>query len=109
MNSKQKEKLAYEWIIKNGAAAFDFRKENIKLYNGGLFQDMNTNFAELWMGDLDSTIRYLKKMKKFLNSLGIRTDRDITDWTLQKKAKSITEIRKPKMSWAEVMVKGGRK
>lgn len=85
---KNKKQLGEKWISKNGACNFNFRKGNINLYNGGLFQDMNENYAELWMGDLDDTIRYLKRMKSFLNKLGIKTGRGANDYLLNLRRKN---------------------
>lgn len=64
-----------KWIMKNGACKIDINKENIWLYNGGLFQDSNEDGSEVWVGDLDSTIRYLKRLKHFLNKNGFDTGR----------------------------------
>ena len=74
-----------KWIEKNGACKIDIKEENIKLYNGGLFQDMNENHAELWIGDLDNTIRYLNRLKRFLNKNGFNTRRDISDYLIDNK------------------------
>lgn len=65
------------WIQKNGACAIDIKEENIRLYNGGLFQDCDEQCAELWIGDVDSTIRYLKRLKHFLNKNGFDTGRGV--------------------------------
>ncbi|KKN51445.1 hypothetical protein LCGC14_0622610 [marine sediment metagenome] len=64
-----------KWTMKNGACRIDVTKENIWLYNGGLFQDSNVHGSELWAGDLDSTIKYLKRLKHFLNNNGFDTGR----------------------------------
>lgn len=69
-----KQELAEKWIEKNGACKFDFKKRSIHLFNGGLFEDMDKNYAVLWMRNLDSTINYLIRMKKFLNALKINTN-----------------------------------
>ena len=85
MTKMSKKELEFEkWLSKNGACNFDFRLENIKFYNGGLFQDMNEDYAELWAGDLNETIRYLKRLKSFLNKQGIDTGRDYSDFVIKK-------------------------
>lgn len=76
---KQTKKLKQEiekWIEKNGCCNIDISEENIHLYNGGLFESMNKNFATLWIGDLTDAIRYLTRLKKFLDKKGFNTKRD---------------------------------
>ena len=77
----QKEKLTKEqieeFVIRNGACSLSTDGEGIRLWNGGLFEDMNDNYTTLWTGDLDDVIRYLKRLKYFLNKHGINTRRDI--------------------------------
>ena len=82
--SKRLNKEIERWIHKNGACAIDVKQENIRLYNGGLFQDCDEQCAEVWIGDLDDTIRYLKRLKSFLNKNGFNTRRSASDWHLDK-------------------------
>lgn len=77
MKSKIKQQKIEEWIQKNGGCSIDLKNENIWLYNGGLFQDANEKGSELWIGDLDSTIRYLRRLRSFLIKLGFNTNKGI--------------------------------
>lgn len=74
---KRKEKLEKirEWIEKNGACQIDIDNQEILLYNGGLFQDMSSRKANLWIGDLNSSINYLQSLKRLLDKLGFNTNR----------------------------------
>lgn len=74
-----------KWANNNGACDIEIKEENIHLFNGGLFQNCNENYAELWVGDLDDTIRYLRRLKRFLNSKGFNTRRSAQDYLLDKK------------------------
>jgi len=66
-----------EWISKHGACKINMKEEEIDLFNGGLFQDMDENKANLWIGDLDSTIRYLIRLQYFLKQKGFDTGRGL--------------------------------
>ena len=83
--TKKLRKAMNNWIEKNGACDLEIKEENIQLFNGGLFQDCNENYAELWVGDLDSTIRYLVNLKYFLNKHGFNTRRSSHDYILDKR------------------------
>lgn len=82
--TKKLEKKLEKWIKDNGACDLEIKEENIQLFNGGLFQDCTKDYAELWVGDLDSTIRYLKRLKYFLNKNGFNTRRGVEDYLLEK-------------------------
>ena len=75
---KNKKEAIEKWIHNHGACSIDIKSEDIKLYNGGLFQDMNEDYAELWAGDLESTIRYLQSLNRLLKKLGFQTDRSLS-------------------------------
>lgn len=85
MKNRKLEEKFLEWKSKNGACDINWDEDNIWLYNGGLFQDMNEDHAELWIGDLNESIRYLKRLKNFLNKNGIDTGRDYSDIVLKRK------------------------
>jgi hypothetical protein len=87
-------KAIEEWIHNNGACAIDIKQENIRLYNGGLFQDCDEQCAELWIGDLDDTIRYLRRLKSFLNKNGFNTRRSVHDYLLDKSDANCTKDEK---------------
>ncbi len=90
MKETKKLKAAVEsWIQNNGACKIDIKNEEIHLYNGGLFQDCDEDGAELWIGDLDSTIRYLNRLKSFLNREGFNTRRGAEDWLIDSKKEKI--------------------
>ena len=74
-----------KWIMNNGACSIDLSKESILLYNGGLFEDMDEQKATLWIGDLDDTIRYMKRLQRVLKTLGFNTGRNVNDYFLKKK------------------------
>lgn len=75
--TKKLQAEAKKWIEANGACDIKIKEEEIDLYNGGLFQDMDENRANLWIGDLDSTINYLTRLKRQLNKMGFDTRRGI--------------------------------
>jgi len=74
--TKKLQKEIDDWIMKHGACSIDIKDENIKLWNGGLWQDCNEKYAELWAGELHSTILY-QNLEYFLNKKGFNTKRDI--------------------------------
>jgi len=76
-----------KWISNNGACDVDIKNEDIYLFNGGLFQDMDESKADLWVGDLDDAIRYLTRLKNLLNKLGFDTRRSYSDFELIKRRK----------------------
>jgi len=87
---KETKKLQEEiekWIQNNGACRINIKEENILLYNGGHFEDMNEDTAQLWIGDLDNFIRYLKRLQSFLKKKGFNTRRDANDYLLDKSRK----------------------
>jgi len=84
INKKILEKIE-KWIEDNGACDILPKEENIHFYNGGLFQDINEDYAELWIGDLDDMIRYLRRLKSFLNKLGFNTRQDMESYFIDKK------------------------
>jgi len=83
--TKKLQKKIDAWIRDNGACKIDIKEENIFLYNGGLFQDSNEEGSEVWAGDIDSTIRYLRRLKHFLNKNGFNTRRSFEDYLWEKK------------------------
>ena len=85
--TKKLRKALDDWIRNNGACDLEIKEENIQLFNGGLFQDCTKDYAELWVGDLDSTIRYLIRLKGFLNKHGFNTRRSAQDYLLDNKKK----------------------
>lgn len=87
--TKKLRKAMDDWIRKNGACDLEIKDENIQLFNGGLFQDCNENYAELWVGDLDETIRYLRRLKSFLNKNGFNTRRNAFDYMLDKSKRDV--------------------
>jgi hypothetical protein len=76
-----------KFISRNGACNINIEEEEILLYNGGLFQDMNKDFATLWIGDLDDTIRYLRRLKIFLNKNKFNTRRDFSSLYIDRNRK----------------------
>lgn len=73
-----------KWKTNNGACDIIAKDENIHFYNGGLFQDMNEDWAELWIGDLDDMIRYLNRLRNFLKKQGFNTRQGMNDYLLDK-------------------------
>lgn len=82
--SKKLKDAIDKWVKNNGACSIYLKEEIIHLHNGGLFQDCDEDSAELWIGDLDSTIRYLRRLKSFLNKNGFNTGRGAEDYLLNK-------------------------
>jgi len=81
---KELKKEIEKWIEKNGACDINLKTENIHFFNGGLFQDMNETYAEILIRDLDSMIRYLNRLKRFLNKIGVKTSGNLEDYLLDK-------------------------
>ena len=95
MKETKKLKQAIEkWIEHNGACGIDIKDEEILLYNGGHFEEMDEDKAQLWIGDLDNFIRYLRRLRSFLQKQGFNTRRDINDYLLDKVRKSKAGVRK---------------
>jgi len=85
--TKKLKEAIQKWIQNNGGCEINIKDEEIFLFNGGLFQDMNKNFATLWIGDLDDAIRYLRRLKDFLNKNKFNTRRDIVSAIIDRKEK----------------------
>lgn len=85
--TKKLQKEIDKWIINNGGCKIDIKEENIDLFNGGLFQDMDEDKANLWIGDLDDTLRYLNRLRNFLRKKGFNTRRSMNDFIMDKNKK----------------------
>lgn len=97
--SMKKNSLIRKWIKDNGNdgfAAFDFKKEDVILYEPlvsirykirtqrkrrkALFRDdlkINSPACVFWFGSLDETIKYLTNTRDFLKKLGYDTAKSI--------------------------------
>jgi len=72
--TKQEIKMCNKWESTNGGSKIVLDKNELHFFNDGLFQDMNNKIAVMWIKDLDNIIRYLRRLKYFLNKNGIKTN-----------------------------------
>lgn len=91
--AKKLKQAIEKWIKNNGACDINIKDEEILLYNGGHFEDMDEDKAQLWIGDLDNFIRYLRRLQSFLKKQGFNTRRDINDAFIDKVRKSKSKVR----------------